>query len=444
MSKVVQNPVINRVESQKKYTRHQKQYNQVQEKLSSRLRDTHQSLFCKLVEIIDAQFRDANKQDSSYEINTELGIKVSVSSFILAKFLNCAPSTIRLRIHRLKASGVILRTINHGKLRPVDLFLNPRFLEIIPISNFFASTPLSISYAHQNPNSAEVCSSQEHLNNKIMLRSAESLSEADAKGVVASLLSRLSASENDEESRLLREPTQEQNHFSQEHGAMPQGLPNQRTTPEQGCSAGQNRRADADLQSASPNKTADYFQHIRQQEQDFRARIIIFATLFLSLAIDKYKFWNNRKDGLTIFEGFDRQPIIEYIADTYFSKCTTEAQLTKSINIYTARFEMVASYRRRKRWDIQWPSLYFDVNNPTGFAPTGLWYKKAQDNKARKESKKQKITNNERLLKSINRLSKDPSRKMFERAYIFNKCPQMLPQFDEMVNQLSKPMKITA
>lgn len=425
MSKVVENPCLNRIESTKKFTAHLKQYNAVQDKLSQKLRDTHLSLFNKILELQDALFRDLNKQSPDYQINLDLGVKLSVSSYILAKFINCAPSTIRLRINRLRDAGVILRVINHGKLRPVDLILNPRFLEIQPISEFFANISKTPTYAPLRLNSAEVCSSQEQVNNKIMLRDAES--EDDAKAIVVNLMQRLdqlqpqqpynanqphstsNIGSSSDEGVLLRENAQEQNHFSQEHGAMPQG----------------------------GSGLTGYKQKLQQQEQDFRARIIIFSALFLSLAIDKFKFWCSRKDGLSLFD-VDRQPLIEKIANTYFSKCQTDKDLSRVLNIYTARFEMVASYRRRKKWDLQWPDQYFDVNNPTGFAATALWYKNARENRDRKELTKQKLTNNDRLLNAIKRLTKDPSRKMFERSYIFNKCPQLLPQFDEMVAQLAR------
>ena len=139
MSKVIQNPCINRVESEKKFITYLKKYNATGITLAHRLRDTHQSLFAKLCAQLDKQFQDESKlQGDAHQIDLELGVKLSTNSFILAKFLSCAPSTIRLRINRLKEAGIILRVVNHGKLRPIDIIFDPRYLEIDPVSVFFS------------------------------------------------------------------------------------------------------------------------------------------------------------------------------------------------------------------------------------------------------------------------------------------------------------------
>ena len=423
MTKNILRPAVARIESVKLFDAYLEKYNQCQTGWNTRLRNTHKALFGKMVELLDYQYRDANKRFGDKSIaNPDFGYTLTVSSFVLGKYLKYSSSTVRSHINRLRDAGVILRTVNHGQTNAPDLILNPKYLKIGSIYDLFASGSIPAPPLPQNVSSAEYCIKKEDNN---IINTTDEVSQSEAKRLVEEIFSEASLPDKSvllrehenvkrrdaESCALLREGTQEQERSSQEHSGK---------------------------QKIEENIRA-YSQKIKKSEEMFRAKIMQYALLFMTLASDKYLFWKDRKDKSQLYAGaFDAS--VDYIAHNYFSTCHTELELQRTLKLYEERFKMVVAWKRRKKMDLQWPEQFFNVNNDKGFRTTKLWLKKLQLYTKIKTANNAK-SDTDRLMGAVDRVKKDKKAYVKERNYIKYKAPHLLRQFEMMIVE-REPKKV--
>jgi len=190
-----------------------------------------------------------------------------------------------------------------------------------------------------------------------------------------------------------------------------------------------------DIQEQKREKVAQK----REKESEFEtlkrvAGETFFAQAFKVLYLDK-----------DVYEAEYESTKID-VGETYFTDCKSRAEIDRRYDSFMWRVKKVRAWKDRGRGRyIQWPSVYFDLNNKNGFKNSKSWatqhvknQKKTEKRQIQKQAELIKQKDNSKLLVQIEKLIKNYDRATYNdcKRYVTANIPHLLSAFEQTVMNL--------
>lgn len=397
-NKLIPFPRLSIVDSEKLFDIAFDIYNAQQEYLRDQLRYTHKTLFSYLLKALNFELGQNIKNfKDKFQINPEEEFGIHTNRSRLGSFMKCSPETVGNLISRL-VQAKILRKISHGPVRDFELFITPNLLKFYDSSAEFMKI--------QNAGYSNLSEGQTKSLNMFWLNQQELYNKKISTVDKVSNLSKNATafvSKSDE--------------TVQPKGMYTGTLTGTGKTGTQG--------------DFCKNETeTTYISRLQKQEKNFRRAATAWALIFINMAFDKFKLWEDRTDNKTVYQA-ERDAVTLYVQENYFQNCQSQKELEFFFNQYLWRLEKIANYRKRHGWDCQFPRQFFDLNNKMkgSFHCTEAWWKRNQDYQKIKNKRKELMTDHKKLQKALMMIFESQNNFSQAKSYIEHVAPHLRKDF---------------